>query len=160
MLQKIFVPCACKKADEDGNSLESDIAAAQNINWDDDLEKETAYDTSKKRRCPGHEVCFSVEETINELDIPEENIATLLCYLELHDQQFVKALSKAYIKCKVYSYGGPKALKYVIEATILNILLLLAYSTIWKFVILQRCSNKMPTISNGHSPGHAKGYIT
>lgn len=108
------MPCACKKAETDGGSIESDIAAAQNIDWNDDPSMETAYDTTTKRRCPGHEVCFSVDETINELDIPEENIATLLCYLELHDQKFVKTLSKAYMRCKVYSYGGPKALKYVL----------------------------------------------
>lgn len=107
------MPCACKKDDVDGNSLESDIAAAQNIDWDDDPEKETSYAATKSRSCPGHEVCFSVEETVNELDIPEENIATLLCYLELEDQRYVKTLSKAYIRCKVYSYGGPKALKWV-----------------------------------------------
>lgn len=89
----------------------SDIDAVQSINWNDDFEGGSSSGTPNQHKCPGHEICFSVDETINELDIPEENISTLLCYLELHDQRYVKALSKAYIRCKVLSYGGPKALK-------------------------------------------------
>lgn len=99
----------CKNVGADptqgSSSIESDIAAAQNIDWDNNEVK------GIERKCPGHEICFAVEETKTELDIPEENISTLLCYLELHDQQYVKILSKAYARCKVYSYGGPKILK-------------------------------------------------
>lgn len=110
LLRKIFIPCACKKSIPQ-NSIESDLDAVQNVNWDDDFSEAKSETVKKLRSCPGHEVCFSVDETINELDLPEENIATLLCYLELHDQRYVKSLSKAYIKCKVLSYGGPKGLK-------------------------------------------------
>lgn len=63
------------------------------------------------RDCPGHEVCFSVEGTVQELDLPEENIATLLCYLELHESRYIKMLSRAYTKCKVLSYDGARALR-------------------------------------------------
>lgn len=113
LLHKIFIPCVCKKPEEvvetpNDDPVKADIDAVQDINWNDEMEE---GNTKKERHCPGHEVGFSVDETIIELDIPEENIATLLCYLELHDQQYVKALSKAYIRCKVLSYGGPKALK-------------------------------------------------
>lgn len=100
------------KLTQENTSIESDIAAAQNTDWDNNLNKEESNDVKTiKRNCPSHEIGFSVDETKNELDIPEENISTLLCYLELHDQQYVKILSKAYIRCKVYSYGGPKILK-------------------------------------------------
>lgn len=112
------MPCACKKIDDAStlksnkdDTLKSDIDAVQAINWNDDMQESPSNNTPMTRHCPGHEVCFSVDETINELDIPEENISTLLCYLELHDQRYVKALSKAYIRCKVLSYGGSKALK-------------------------------------------------
>lgn len=116
-MRKIFIPCACNKSEPSTSkankedTVTSDIDAVQSINWNDDFEGGVSSGTSKQRTCPGHEVCFSVDETINELDIPEENISTLLCYLELHDQRYVKAMSKAYIRCKVLSYGGPKALK-------------------------------------------------
>lgn len=64
-----------------------------------------------RRKCPGHESSFSIEATVQELDIPEENISTLLCYLELHEQRYIQVLSRAYCSCKVMSYGGPHVLK-------------------------------------------------
>lgn len=85
------------------------------MSWSDDMnEAEGSVASAAKpirRTCAGHEVCFSVEDTVQELDIPEENIATLLCYLELHEQRYIKVLNKAYCKCKVMSYGGPSILK-------------------------------------------------
>lgn len=64
-----------------------------------------------RESCSLHEVCFSVEETVQQLDIPEENIATLLCYLELHEDQLIQVLSKGYSKCKIISYRGPMQLR-------------------------------------------------
>ncbi|XP_077297711.1 recQ4 helicase [Arctopsyche grandis] len=78
MLQKVFIPCACKDMNID--------------------------------KCQGHEVAFSIEDTVRELDVPTENISTLLCYLELHDNNYIKVMSSVYIVCKVMSYGGPAAL--------------------------------------------------
>ncbi|EAT37064.1 AAEL010904-PA [Aedes aegypti] len=89
LLQKIFVPCACVK------------------NFKDDSTSPVRI----KRVCPGHEACFSVESTVQQLDIPAENIETLLCYLELHEERYINVLSKAYVMCKVMSYAGPKALR-------------------------------------------------
>lgn len=63
------------------------------------------------RKCPGHEVAFSVDSMVQLLDIPEENIATLLCYLELDAQHNIQVLSKGYTMCKVLSYAGPGQLK-------------------------------------------------
>lgn len=116
LLRKIFIPCACKSRFKESSDLQSDIDCAKNMNWNEDFSTETTF----LRACPGHEVCFGVDETVNELDIPEENISTLLCYLELHEQRYVKNLSKAYTKCKVLSYGGPKALKLVLKSLLLS----------------------------------------
>lgn len=98
--------------------LEAEVNAIGNMNWDDDFTPEPGTSTTerrssnvRKRKCPGHEVCFSVEDTVQLLDIPEENIATLLCYIELHEQRYIHVLSKAYRLCKVLSYGGNKGLK-------------------------------------------------
>lgn len=65
----------------------------------------------KERTCPGHEVAFAVDSTVQLLDIPEENISTLLCYLELDAQHKIQVLSKGYTMCKVLSYAGPGQLK-------------------------------------------------
>nr|CAI5835535.1 unnamed protein product [Callosobruchus analis] len=62
---------------------------------------------SCKGECPKHEVAFSIQKAVRELDVPEENISTLLCYLELHDQKYIELLSPAYTHCKIISYSGP-----------------------------------------------------
>ncbi|CAG9864447.1 unnamed protein product [Phyllotreta striolata] len=60
-----------------------------------------------KEKCPKHEVAFSIEAAIRALDIPEENVSTLLCYLELHANKYIELLSPAYTTCKIISYAGP-----------------------------------------------------
>lgn len=81
------------------------------MNDDDETIEKKNTNKSVVRQCGGHEACFSIEDTVQELDIPEENISTLLCYLELHEQRYIKVLSKAYCMCKVMSYGGANSLK-------------------------------------------------
>lgn len=66
---------------------------------------------SCKTTCPRHEVAFSIQETVQALDITEETISTLLCYLELHDNRYIEVLSPAYTTCKIISYGGPELIK-------------------------------------------------
>ncbi|VEN48231.1 unnamed protein product [Callosobruchus maculatus] len=68
---------------------------------------------SCKGECPKHEVAFSIQKSVRELDVPEENISTLLCYLELHDQKYIELLSPAYTHCKIISYGGPLQIRKV-----------------------------------------------
>ncbi|XP_065086444.1 ATP-dependent DNA helicase Q4 [Ochlerotatus camptorhynchus] len=121
LLQKIFMPCACAKNFKDekfSDEHRKQIEALNGINWSDDFDEtmeeassSSAKTVRSKRICPGHEACFSVESTVQQLDIPEENIATLLCYLELHEQRYIHVLSKAYVMSKVMSYAGPKALR-------------------------------------------------
>ncbi|KAG5681743.1 hypothetical protein PVAND_011152 [Polypedilum vanderplanki] len=91
LLQKIFIPCSCK------NRLQQN--------------EQNTERHENQRVCPGHEVCFSIEQTIQTLDIPEENIATLLCYLELHEERYIKVLGNAYTMCKIISYNGPAYMK-------------------------------------------------
>ncbi|XP_011299654.1 ATP-dependent DNA helicase Q4 [Fopius arisanus] len=67
--------------------------------------------SKSKNRCPGHEVAIPIDETVASLDISEETISTLLCYLELHSKKFITVLSSAYCTAKVSSYNGPNALK-------------------------------------------------
>ncbi|XP_050094697.1 uncharacterized protein LOC126577261 [Anopheles aquasalis] len=124
LLQKIFVPCACTKIfsnRELADELRQEIEAANGMDWDAAFDEEEVTEKAgmqalvapkrKRRLCPGHEICFSIESTIQQLDIPEENIATFLCYLELDEQRYIQALSPAYIRCKVMSYAGPRALR-------------------------------------------------
>lgn len=63
------------------------------------------------RRCLGHEVALPIDETVQVLDITEETISTLLCYLELHPKRFITVLPSVYIRARVSSYDGPQGLK-------------------------------------------------
>ncbi|XP_078041314.1 recQ4 helicase [Augochlora pura] len=89
LLQKVFVPCSCAKLRE----------------------------KNADRRCPGHEVAIPVDETVAALDITEESISTLLCYLQLHPKRFITVLSSVYVRARVSSYGGPQALKQAAQSS-------------------------------------------
>lgn len=80
LLSKVFIPCECIRARKE----------------------------SSNACCNGHEVGIPIDSTVEELDLPSENIATMLCYVELHPKQYIKFLNNAYINCKISSYGGPK----------------------------------------------------
>ncbi|XP_026762775.2 ATP-dependent DNA helicase Q4 [Galleria mellonella] len=86
LLQKVFVPCNC------------------NCDKNEQLSSESA---STSMRCKGHEIGIPIDSTVEELDLPSENIATLLCYVELHSKKYIKVLNNAYTLCKIASYGGP-----------------------------------------------------
>ncbi|KAH8296173.1 hypothetical protein KR054_002578 [Drosophila jambulina] len=94
LLQKVFVPCSCDKELAKGT-----VAVPEG-------------DGPRDHVCPGHEIGFSVEKTVEMLDIPAENISTLLCYMELDPRWCISVLSSAYVMAKVISYGGPKYLKH------------------------------------------------
>ncbi|XP_071572607.1 ATP-dependent DNA helicase Q4 [Temnothorax nylanderi] len=89
LLQRIFISCSCAKINE----------------------------KSSGQRCPGHEVALPIDETVQALDITQETISTLLCYLELHPKKFVTVLSSVYIRARVSSYKGPQALKQAAQSS-------------------------------------------
>ncbi|XP_015182486.1 PREDICTED: ATP-dependent DNA helicase Q4 [Polistes dominula] len=88
LLAKVFIPCSC---------------AQLNKNAPD-------------KKCSGHEVALPIDEIVRLLDITEETILTLLCYLELYHKKFLTVLSSAYTKAKVSSYNGPQALRLAAQS--------------------------------------------
>uniref|UniRef100_A0A1A9X0I5 ATP-dependent DNA helicase Q4 n=1 Tax=Glossina brevipalpis TaxID=37001 RepID=A0A1A9X0I5_9MUSC len=99
LLQRVFVPCSCEGS-KSSNSRQKEVSKDHN-----DMK-------SVRTTCPGHEIGFSIEKTVEALDIPQENISTLLCYMELDNRWRINILSNAYITAKVISYGGAKYLKH------------------------------------------------
>ena len=59
------------------------------------------------------EVAVSVASLVEELDLPEENISTLLCYLEDYSPPLVNVSNHVYCNAKVQCYGGPRQLRQV-----------------------------------------------
>ncbi|GIX83378.1 ATP-dependent DNA helicase Q4 [Caerostris extrusa] len=89
LLRRVFVPCKC-------SSTEKPI---------DDM---VQMNENTSNTCPKHEVAFPINETVQELDVKQENISTLLCYLELHPKQWIEILSPTYATCTIRCYGGSK----------------------------------------------------
>ena len=64
------------------------------------------------------EVAVSISKVVEDLDMPEENVATLLCHLESEDgEQWLKLLNPVYCRCKIRCYGGPKQLKALVRSS-------------------------------------------
>jgi len=65
------------------------------------------------------EVALSVADTVELLDLPEENISTLLCYLEGSSASphrhlpWLRLANPVYARCKVQCYGGPLQLRAI-----------------------------------------------
>ena len=62
---------------------------------------------------PYKEVALNIESTVELLDMPEENISTLLCYLENHEKRWIKLENPVYSDCKIQCYGGANQLKLI-----------------------------------------------
>lgn len=88
ILRRIFQPCKCNSIAKLKGNTETSVKA-----------------------CSGHEVSFSIDNTVLDLDLPKENITTLLCYLELDERKWVEILPLTYETCKIQSYSGSKLFK-------------------------------------------------
>ncbi|XP_064481352.1 ATP-dependent DNA helicase Q4-like [Ornithodoros turicata] len=60
-----------------------------------------------------YEVAIPIDTMVEELDLKEENIETLLCFLEFHPKKVLEVLNKVYSTCTIKFYGGPKQLRSV-----------------------------------------------
>ncbi|KAL3859571.1 hypothetical protein ACJMK2_009787, partial [Sinanodonta woodiana] len=125
LVQKVFPSCRCQEVHEkyteafkeidSENDVQTGVSIPSETNLDasEDKNQELRKVGSKARICPGHERALTIEETVMELDVKEEGIATLLCYLELHDEKWVENQSSIYATCKIQCYGGPSQLQTV-----------------------------------------------
>ncbi|XP_054723854.1 ATP-dependent DNA helicase Q4-like [Uloborus diversus] len=91
LLQRVFQPCKCSKLSDDSSKVEN-------------VENQAKCSVE----CPKHEVAFSISDTVQELDMKEENILTLLCYLELYSGKWLEIQPYTYSTCTIRCYGGPK----------------------------------------------------
>ncbi|XP_039978354.1 ATP-dependent DNA helicase Q4 isoform X2 [Xiphias gladius] len=77
-----------------------------------DYEEESS-DWPRERVCHTHERAIPIQRTVEALDITEEGVETLLCYLELHPQRFVELLHPTLSVCKISCYDGPRQLQKI-----------------------------------------------
>ncbi|KAG8233228.1 hypothetical protein J437_LFUL012433 [Ladona fulva] len=145
--KKVFLPCSCVKTAKANSSEES---SAVNM---------TAIDAVHSRSvCPGHEVAIPVDGTVNSLDLPDENIATLLCYLELHPKRWIEVSSRVYTMCKVQCYQGAKQLKEAAHKC--PPLAMAIASDLEQGVVYQKCSSiEFPVVKVASSMGWDSGVV-
>ncbi|XP_069550310.1 ATP-dependent DNA helicase Q4 [Brachyistius frenatus] len=80
--------------------------------WQRNQEAESSV-WPRERVCHTHERAIPIQETVEALDITEEGVETLLCYLELHPRRFVELLHPTTSVCKVSCYDGPRQLQRI-----------------------------------------------
>lgn len=89
LVRRVFPPCPCAQRLPEQEGPLSERAA----------------------RCPGHVRALPVQPTVQALDMSEEVIETLLCYLELHPQHWLELLAPTYACCRLRFPGGPTQLQ-------------------------------------------------
>ncbi|XP_061753545.1 ATP-dependent DNA helicase Q4 [Nerophis ophidion] len=102
-------PCAQQEV---AQSTDSSHPGRKTEEKSDELEVQSK-EWPRERVCHTHERAIPIQETVEALDITEEGIETLLCYLELHPQRFVELLHSTLSVCKVSCYDGPRQLQKV-----------------------------------------------
>nr|XP_061786920.1 ATP-dependent DNA helicase Q4-like [Nerophis lumbriciformis] len=102
-------PCAQQEV---AQSTDSSHPGRKKEEKPDELEVQTK-EWPRERVCHTHERAIPIQETVEALDITEEGIETLLCYLELHPQRFVELLHSTLSVCKVSCSDGPRQLQKV-----------------------------------------------
>ncbi|KAM4630506.1 ATP-dependent DNA helicase Q4 [Polymixia lowei] len=79
----------------------------------EEVESLESSDWPRERVCHTHERAIPIPQTVEALDITEEGVETLLCYLELHPHRFVELLHPTLSVCKINCYNGPRQLQKI-----------------------------------------------
>ncbi|XP_044028662.1 ATP-dependent DNA helicase Q4 isoform X2 [Siniperca chuatsi] len=96
----------------DGLMRHKDMEVKGASDWLRDQEEESS-DWPRERVCHTHERAIPIQQTVEALDITEEGVETLLCYLELHPQRFVELLHPTLSVCNISCYEGPRQLQKI-----------------------------------------------
>ncbi|NWR40627.1 RECQ4 helicase, partial [Tachuris rubrigastra] len=98
LVLKVFAPCKCRRiyGKEGSDSQEK---------------RENPGTNPPSRICRGHERSLPIQHTVESLDVREEGIETLLCYLELHPQHWLELLLPTYSSCRIRCSRGPRQLR-------------------------------------------------
>ncbi|XP_043834477.1 ATP-dependent DNA helicase Q4 isoform X2 [Dromiciops gliroides] len=132
LVHRVFPPCTCSELQQP-QVLDADVSNEEILEespphfrqemqevpnlgggegvQNDDPQEERHVPASVQRACPGHERALSVQQMVEALDMREEAIETLLCYLELHPRNWLKLLAPTFATCHLKCYGGPPQLQ-------------------------------------------------
>ncbi|XP_074753644.1 ATP-dependent DNA helicase Q4 [Athene noctua] len=121
LVQKVFSPCKCLELHQKHQDVVKDgeVEDAEMAELLEEEEKDGGSVTrqSRQRLCYKHERALPIQQTVESLDVREEGIETLLCYLELHPQRWLELLPPTYTSCRLLCYGGPRQLRDVARSS-------------------------------------------
>ncbi|XP_032112407.1 ATP-dependent DNA helicase Q4 isoform X4 [Sapajus apella] len=112
LVQRVFPSCTCARlpAEQEG-ARGGDIPVAESPPQEVEQLGGRQAAPGPRRACVGHERALPVQPTVQALDMPEEAIETLLCYLELHPRHWLELLATTYARCYLHCSGGPAQLQ-------------------------------------------------
>ncbi|XP_031203641.1 ATP-dependent DNA helicase Q4 isoform X2 [Mastomys coucha] len=95
LVHRVFPPCTCSQRPMPRSPLQ-------------EVEEHSGQQTYPilGQACPGHKRALPVQSTVQALDMTEEAIETLLCYLELHPRHWLELLPCTYAHCHLHCPGG------------------------------------------------------
>ncbi|OBS67180.1 hypothetical protein A6R68_04272 [Neotoma lepida] len=95
LVQRVFPPCTCTRRPMSKSLLE-------------EAKEPNGQQTHPVlgQACLGHKRALPVQSTVQALDMTEEAIETLLCYLELHPRRWLQLLPCTYAHCHLRCPGG------------------------------------------------------
>lgn len=121
LVSMVFSPCRCSEICRKSGDVRSELTANKPMLTETDctvekLDGDKGFPEAQQNPppfCRGHERALSIESTVKTLDIKEEGVATLLCYLELHYPNWLELFTNVYGRCNIRCYGGPAQLQAV-----------------------------------------------
>nr|XP_012615473.1 ATP-dependent DNA helicase Q4 isoform X3 [Microcebus murinus] len=112
LVQHVFPPCTCAQPPpEEQGGVGGERPVAKSPIQKAEYHSSPQAAPGPRRACPGHELALPVQPTVQALDLPEEAIETLLCYLELHPQRWLELLPNTYARCRLRCPGDPTQLQ-------------------------------------------------
>ncbi|XP_058032506.1 ATP-dependent DNA helicase Q4 isoform X2 [Ahaetulla prasina] len=116
LVQTVFPGCKCQELHQKQQELNkgSEVEDAEMLTaLEGSSEKPPDLEQEHSRICYKHERAVPIQPTVEALDLREEGIETLLCYLELHPCHWVELLHPTLSSCRVSCYKGPQQLRTV-----------------------------------------------
>ncbi|XP_061111178.1 ATP-dependent DNA helicase Q4 [Conger conger] len=105
-------PVVAERRGDGGEQNSPEEPSAEQLHLDGQTDEERGEgDLPPPRVCHTHERAIPIQDMVEALDITEEGLETLLCYLELHPQQWVELLHPTLSSCRLVCYSGPQQLR-------------------------------------------------
>ncbi|XP_039186115.1 ATP-dependent DNA helicase Q4 isoform X1 [Crotalus tigris] len=116
LVQMVFPRCRCRELHQKQQDLNKgcEVEDAEMLTaLEGSSQKPLDPEQEQSRICYKHERAVPIQQTVEALDLREEGIETLLCYLELHPCRWVELLHPTFSSCRVSCYRGPQQLRTV-----------------------------------------------